>query len=183
MNTSYGIDTYRAHDLNIAMRTSSGDTIKLDFANHQSASFSHEQNENSSKTSMSFSSMQSFQFSIDSNGIDAQDQKEIDAFMKIAQPFIDDFLKELEDVAPKSPVSQLAHQIAGIFEPNRDRDENSKNHVKTNIVEMFDQSMKKLEIPDSSDKVNIMDKIFADAQKLLEKTLKEFDEFNKSLYA
>lgn len=183
MNTSYAFDTYRAHDLSIAMRTSSGDVIEMDFSNHQSASFSHEQNGSGSRTSMSFSSMQSFQFSVDSNGIDAQDQKEIDAFMKIAQPKIDEFLKELRDVAPKSPVSQLAHQIASIFEPSRDRDENAKNNIKTNIVDMFDDSIKKLELPEKINTEDMIDKIFEDAKKLLEKTLKEFDEFNKLLYA
>jgi len=183
MNTSYAMDSYRAHDLNIAMKTSSGDVITMDFANRQSASLSHEENANGSKTSMSFSSMQSFKFSVDGNGIDAQDQKEIEGFMKIAQPFIDSFLKELEDAAPKSPVSQLAHKIAGIFEPSKDRDENAKNNVKTNIVEMFDNSMKKLEIPKKEDNVNPLDKIFEEAQKLLEKTLKEFDNFNKNIYA
>ena len=183
MDTSYSLNTYRAHDLNISMRTSSGDVIEMDFANHQSASLSHEQNASGSKTQMSFSSMQSFQFSVDSNGIDAQDQKEIDEFMKIAQPFIDDFLKELEDAAPKSPVSQLAHKIASIFEPNSERSENSKNHVKTNIVEMFDNAMKKLEVPEKLNSQELMDKIFKEAQKLLEKTLKEFDEFNKNIYA
>jgi len=184
--TSYGLDTYRAHDLNIQMKTSSGDVIKMDFANHQSASVSYEQDENGSSTSMSFASMQSFKFSVDGNGIDAQDQKEIDAFMKVAQPFIDSFLKELEDAAPKSPVSQLAHKIAGIFEPNQERDENAKNNVKTNIVKMFDDSMKKLEMPKKSqqlDATELMDKIFEDAKKLLEKTLQEFDEFNKNIYA
>ena len=183
MNTSYAMDSYRAHDLNIAMKTSSGDVIKMDFANSQSASMSHEQNANGSKTTMSFSSMQSFQFSIKSNGIDAQDQKEIDAFMKIAQPFIDDFLKELEDVAPKSPVSQLAHQIASIFEPSRDRDENSKNNIKTNIVNMFDNSVEKLKAPEPSDPMDKIEEILKQTQKLLERTLKEFDDFGKNLYA
>ncbi len=183
MNTSYAMDAYRTHDLNISMRTSSGDVIEMDFANHQSTSLSHKENQNGSQTSMSFSSMQSFHFKVDSNGIDAQDQKEIDAFMKTAQPFIDDFLKELEDVAPKSPVSQLAQTIAGIFEPNKERDENQKNHVKTNIVKMFDHAMKKLEAPERLNTQDMLDKIFEDAKKLLEKTLKEFEEFQKDLYA
>ncbi len=182
MNTSYAMNTYMAHDLNITMKTSSGDTIEMDFANHQSSSLSHSENKNGSKTSMSFSSMQSFSFKIDSNGIDKQDQKEIDAFMKTAQPFIDDFLKELKDAAPKSPVSQLAHQIAGIFEPSRDRDENGKNHIKTNIVEMFDRAMEKLELPQKSNSQEMLDKMFADTQKLLEKTLDAFDDFNKNIY-
>ncbi len=182
MNTSYAMNTYQAHDLNIAMKTSSGDVIKMDFSNAQSSSFSHQQNANGSQTTMSFSSMQSFQFSVESNGISKQDQKEIDAFMKIAQPFIDDFLKELEDAAPKSPVTQLAHSIAAIFEPSKQRDENSKNNIKTNIVEMFDKSMQELQKPEKLNLEDIMDKIFKDAQKLLEKTLKEFDKFNEKTY-
>ncbi len=177
MNTSYGLNSYRAHDLNISMKTSSGDVIEMDFANHNSASISHEKNANGSKTSMTFSSMQSFQFSMKTNGIDAQDQKEIDAFMEIAQPFIDSFLKELENEAPSSPVSKLAHKIAEIFDPNRERNEDEKNNIKTNLVEMFDNSLKKIDNPQT------IEKIFADAKKLLERTLQEFENFNKELYA
>lgn len=183
MNTSYAMDTYRAHDLNISMKTSSGDTIKMDFANHQSASYSQQNDGNSSQTSMSYSSMQSFQFEVDSNGIDAQDQKEIDAFMEIAQPFIDDFLQELQDTAPQSPVNQVARDIASVFEPSQERDDNSKNNIKTNIVDMFDQSLKKLELPKTDSADEIFEKMFEQTQKLLEKTLQEFDDFNKSIYA
>jgi len=182
MNTSYAMDSYRSHDLNIAMRTSSGDVIKMDFANRNSSSISHEQNANGSRTSMSFSSMQSFEFSIDSNGIDAQDQKEIDAFMKIAQPFIDNFLKELDQDAPKTPVTKLAHEIAAIFDPNKERDENATNNIKTNIVKMFDNAMNDFE-PLQLTSVDSLEKILQEAQKLLEKTLREFEEFNKELYA
>ena len=183
MNTSYSLDAYRSHDLNIAMRTSSGDVIKMDFANEQSASMKHSQNENGTTTSMSFSSMQSFHFSIDSNGIDAQDQKEIDAFMKTAQPFIDNFLKELSDDAPKSPVTKLAHDIAGLFNPNKERDENGVNAIKTNIVKMFDNAIKEIKPAETLSIEDTIKKIFEDTQKLLEKTLKEFDNFNKELYA
>ena len=183
MNTSYAMDTYRSHDLNIVMKTSSGDVIKMDFANAQSASLEQTRNENGSRTSMSFSSMQSFQFSINSNGIDAQDQKEIDAFMKTAQPYIDNFLKELQNDAPKSPVTQLARQIASVFEPSRERNEDGKNAIKTNIVKMFDNAVSQLEPPKEMNTQDMMKKILEDTKKLLEKTLKEFDEYNKSLYA
>ncbi|QSZ41151.1 hypothetical protein GJV85_03165 [Sulfurimonas aquatica] len=183
MNTSYGVDAYRAHDLNIAMRTSSGDTIKMDFSNEQSSSIRHSQNENGSSTSMSFSSMQSFQFSIKGNGIDAQDQKEIDEFMKTAQPFIDNFLKEFSEDAPGTPVTKLAHQIAAIFDPNRERNEDGVNAIKTNIVKMFDKSLAELQPPKEMSVEDTMKKILEETQKLLEKTLKEFDEFNKNIYA
>jgi len=174
MNTSYGYDAYKAHDLNIAMRTSSGDVIKMDFSNEQSVSMRQEKSQNGTKESLTFSSMQSFQFSMQSNGIDAQDKKEIDAYMKIAQPFIDEFLKELDESAPKTPVNRLAHEIAEIFLPTKEADENTQNYVKTNIVEMFDKSMEQIE--------NI-DRVLEDAQKLLEKILEEFDDFNTDLYA
>jgi len=183
MNRSYAYDSYRTHDLNIAMRTSSGDTITMDFANHNATSLSHENNNNSSKTSMNFSSMQSFQFSVKSNGIDAQDQKEIDAFMKIAQPFIDNFLKELQQDAPKTPLTKLANEIASIFNPNQERSENSKNNIKTNIVEMFDKSLQEMQVPKELSMEKMIEKVFKDAQKLLEKTLQEFDNFNKEIYA
>ena len=183
MNTSYGLDTYRAHDLNIAMKTSSGDVIKMDFSNEQTASLNHQKDDNGSKTSMSFSSMQSFQFSITTNGISEQDQKEIDGFMKIAQPFIDSFLKELDVGAPKSPVTQLANKVASIFDPNRQRDEESTNATKNAIVNMFDTAFGEFEAPKTTSLEETIKKIFEDTQKLLEKTLKEFDQFNKNIYA
>ncbi len=172
MNTTYSLDAYKSHDLNIAMKTSSGDVIKMDFSNQQAGSFSQTKNANGTSTRASFSSMQSFQFSIDTNGISAQDKKEIDALMKKAQPFIDDFLKELQHDAPKSPVTQLANKIAAIFEPSKPRDENSKNIIKTNIVKTFDNATK-----------NTKEDIFQEMQKLLEKTLKTFDTFTQNIYA
>lgn len=174
MNTSYAMNTYRSHDLNIAMKTSSGDVIKMDFSNERSTSLNYETDGKESSAQMSFSSMQSFQFSIDSNGIDAQDKKEIEAFMKKAQPFIDRFLQELNEDAPKSPVTKLAKKIASVFSPNENRSDTANNKIKTNIVKMFDNSLQAVKNPQD---------IFQEAQKLLEKTLKEFDEFNKELYA
>ncbi len=181
MNTSYSLDAYKSHDLNIAIKTSSGDVIKMDFSNKQAGSFSQTKSANGTSTNASFSSIQSFQFSIDSNGISEQDQKEIDNFMKKAQPFIDDFLKEFQSDAPKSPVTKMAKQIASLFEPNKGRDENGKNSIKTNIVKAFDNSLKNIQTKDETS--NSLDTIFKDMQKLLEKTLKEFDNFNKNIYA
>jgi hypothetical protein len=174
MNTSYSLDAYRAHDLSISMKTSSGDVINMDFANKQALSMSHQEGRNGTKDSISFASIQSFQFSMKTNGIDKQDQKEIDAFMKIAQPFIDNFLKELDQGSQQTPVSKLAKKVSDIFAPMKDRDEETKNHVKHNMVKMFDKASKN---------VSSIDKIFEDAKNLLEKTLKEFDKINQDIYA
>jgi len=171
MNTLY--NAYKAHDLSINMRTSSGDEIAFDFSNSKNISFNH--NEKKGQDTLNFSSMQTFKFSIKSNGISKQDQKEIDEFMKTAQPLIDNFLKELEQDAPKTPVTKLARKIASIFEPNKDKE--TQSYKKSSIVHTFDNSIQKI------DKSNLIDKIFEDAKKLLTQTLKEFDNFNKSIYA
>jgi len=176
MNTSYDLNAYRSHELNIMMRTSSGDRIEFNFENQESASLYQEQSSKGTKNEAQFSSMQSFSFSIDSNGISEQDQKEIDAFMKLAQPYIDNFLKEFQESAPKSPVTRVAREIASAFQPSKERNEDQKNLVKHNIVKMFDNSV-------NNNIDNIFDKAFKQVESLLEKTLKEFDNFNKSLYA
>ena len=184
MNTTYGLNAYHSHELNIAMRTSSGDTIEFNFMNKEAGSYLYKQNERGSQTNMQFASMQSFSFSFETNGISQQDQKEIDAFMKIAQPFIDSFLEELQESAPKSPVTKIAKDIASIFEPSRERTLQQKNFTKANIVNMFDNSIDALKLPKKSDeKQDLVQEILKATQTLLEKTLKEFDDFNKSLYA
>ncbi|WP_297440351.1 hypothetical protein [Sulfurimonas sp.] len=107
--------------------------------------------------------------------------------MKKAKPFIDDFLKELQVDAPKSPVTKLAQEIVSIFRQNDQEDKlndtNKNNFIKTNIVKMFDNSLAELTVPEKTEPVNALADIFKEAQKLLEKTLKEFDKVNKSLYA
>lgn len=183
MSNYYGVQTYRAHDLNISMRTSSGDTITMDFANYTQTSMSYSDSGNKQEAQMSFSSMQSFEFSMKTNGISEQDQKEIDAFMELAQPYIDNFLAELSSDAPTSPVTKVAKDIASLFEPNKERSLEQKDYVKSNIVEMFDNSLATLELPKTDSIEDMLDKIYKETQKLLEKTLKEFDEFNKLLYA
>lgn len=177
MNTSYSLNAYRSHDLNISMKTSSGDVIKMDFANESSLSMNSQKNSNGSQSELNFSSMQSFNFSIKSNGIDEQDKKEILEFMKTAQPHIDGFLKELSEDDPASPVTKLAQRVASIFEPSRARDEDEKGYIKSKIVDLFDNSISKLKEP------KLIENIFNDAKNLLEQTLKAFDEFNKSIYA
>lgn len=186
MNSSYALDSYYAHNLDISMKTSSGDFINLNFANEQSSSLRSSQDERSTQSALSFASMQSFSFSIESNGLDAQDKKEIAAFMKKAEPYINKFLDELAQDAPKSPVTQLANQIADIFKSgNIDKKEHSQL-LKSNIVKSFDNAFQALKVPEQSSEISMDDiikKIFDEAQKLLQKTLDVFDEEQKTLYA
>jgi len=182
MNTSYGLDTYRSHDLNIAMKTSSGDIIKMDFKNEQTSSMRHSKDDNGSQTSLSFSSMEAFEFSIKSNGLDEQDKKEIAEFMEIAQPYIDNFLKNLSEDRQNTPVSKIAKDVASLFHPEKLRDEEGKDTIKANIVKMFDNALAEFKPAKPMTQEEMMEKLYEESKKLLEKTLKTFDEFNKELY-
>ena len=183
MSSLVGLESYRSHTLNIAMQTSSGDKITLDFSNENAASLMHSEDKNGSSTALSFSSMQSFAFSMQSNGIDAQDQKEIDAFMEVAKPFIDNFLEELKADAPKTPVTKLANDIASIFDPQRERSQEGSENIKANIVKLFDNAITRFEPPKVEDVATTMERIFKETQNLLEKTLQNFENFGTALYA
>ena len=183
MNTNYALESYLSHDLNIMMKTSSGDTISMDFSNERSASLRKSSDANGSQTSMKFSSMEAFSFSMQSNGIDAQDQKEIDAFMEIAQPYIDNFLEGLGNDSQNSPIGKIARDIASVFEPAKERSVEQKEGVKANIVNLFDKAITQFQPPKQLSPEEMMEKIFNESKKLLEKTLQEFDDFGKMLYA
>ncbi len=171
---SSSLDAYRSHDLNIEMRTSSGDTISLDFSNKQELSMKETKDANGSSSSFSFASMQSYSFEVDSNGISKQDKKEIQEFMKIAQPYIDNFMKELSDGEQSTSRGQVTKALNEMLTPLKGRGNNHHNQVKNDIVKTFDNAASQIEQ---------FDKIFNESQKLLENILKMFDKVEQELYA
>ena len=175
MNTLSSLEAYRSHDLSIMMRTSSGDEINIDLSSQKSLSYEKSQSEGAKKESLSFSEMAAYQFEVKSNGIDAQDTKEIEAFMKIAQPYIDNFLKELDSGEQKNPLNKIAEDIKSVLKPLKSLNDVAQNSAKESLVSLFDNALKESQ--------NI-DKIFDEAQKLLDKTLELFDKtFKANLYA
>ncbi len=175
MNTNYELNAYRSHELNIQMRTSSGDVINMNFENSQALAMSAQQNEQGSLASFSFASLQQYQFQIDSNGIDEQDQKEIEAFMEIAKPYIDNFMQELSDDQQTTPLNRISDQILREMDPLKNMNPASQEYAKNDIVALFDDSLKLFKQTQ---------KLFDESQKLLDNILKGFDtEFEKLLYA
>ncbi|MBN2895746.1 MAG: hypothetical protein JXK05_07640 [Campylobacterales bacterium] len=176
MNTSYDLSAYRSRELNIEMRTSSGDVINLDFANRKQLEFSADRNQNSSQANFAFSSLEAYRFSVESNGIDEQDKQEIAAFMEIAQPYIDRFMKEVSDEAQTTPMDKIAQMVEGAFEGLSSRTQNVQNQAKNDLVGLFDESLKAFEQTE---------KLFSESQKLLEKILRDLErgDAEKLLYA
>ncbi len=168
------LDAYRSHDLNIQMRTSSGDTINMDFSNTQSLSMQQSQQEGTKSSSFSFASMHSYDFQMDSNGLDEQDKQEIREFMQIAQPYIDDFMKELESGEQHSSMSQVARSIGDIFTPLNEKPEESKTFAKNGIVELIDSALKQLQQSE---------KLISETQTFLDKILENMNSFKSMLYA
>lgn len=175
MNTSYGLSSYYSHDLNISMKTSSGDVVKLDFSNEQTLEIQGSTTSNSTSASLAYTSAQSYSFEMQSsNGIDEQDKKELQEFMKIAKPYIDDFMKELQEGSQTTPLNKAAKEIASIFEPQKERNDTLKEYTKSQISSLFDTSMSQQKS---------LEKILDEAKKLLEKTLEYFEQNTQELYA
>lgn len=172
--TTTSLNAYRSHELDIQMKTSSGDTLSLNFENSQGLSMNEKTSTDGKEQSFSFSSLQAFSFNIDSNGISAQDQKEIDGFMKKAQPFIDKFMKELEDQKQTSPINKVASDVTKLIGDLKNSDDAVKNLAKKGVVDLFDNAIKPIKINEN---------ILNEAQKLLQKIIDGFDTLYKPIYA
>lgn len=174
MTTATSLDAYRSHELNLYMKTSSGDTLSLNFQNEQSLSLNEKKSGNSKEQSFSFASMQAFSFNMESNGITEQDQKEITAFMKKAQPYIDKFMKELSDQNQTSPINKVASDVTKLIGNLKNSDENVKSQAKKGVVDLFDNAV---------NTTKSTEKMIDEAQKLLKKVLEGFDKLFEPLYA
>jgi type II secretory pathway predicted ATPase ExeA len=156
------------------MKTSSGDKLSLNFENTQELSLSSQEDGSSKKESFAFSSLQAFSFTIDSNGISEQDQKEIDVFMEKAQPYIDKFMKELEEQNQNSPINKIASDIVKNLGNLKESSENVKNSTKKEIVDLFDKAL---------ENNKSFEKMVEESQKLLQKIIDGFDKVFEPLYA
>ena len=174
MTTATSLNAYRSHELDIQMKTSSGDTLSLNFQNEQSLSVREKNSSSSKEQSFSFSSLHAFSFTLDSNGISDQDQKEINAFMKKAQPYIDKFMKELEEQSQTSPINKIASEVTKLIGNLKNSDENVKNHAKKGVVDLFDHAVQN---------VKSHEKMIEEAQKLMQKIIDGFDKLFEPMYA
>lgn len=171
-NTS--LSAYRSHELTISMKTSSGDTLSLNFENTQELSLSQKQTDTSKERSFSFRSLQAFSFNLQSNGISEQDQKEIDTFLKKAQPYINKFMKELEKNSQTTPLNKIASDIVSMIGNLKERSDDVKNIAKNGVADLFDTAAKNLKATE---------KMVDEAQKLMQKIIDGFEKSFQPLYA
>ena len=175
MNTSTALNAYSQHTLSIDIRTSSGDLIELDFNNEKSLQYAKGEGEEF----LAFSSLESFSYRYEGDGIDAQDKKEIEAFLKLAQPNIDNFIEGLNDGSSlKEPINKITSDIANIFQPITSKgDDNLSNFAKTGLINNFDNAFKN-EIEPTKE----VDNIYAHAERFLEQLMKQLDKTQEEFY-
>jgi hypothetical protein len=171
---TYSVDADRFHALNIEMQTSSGDRIAIDLSSEQALSMSGSKGSDVQSSSFRFSSMQDFSFAVESNGISAQDRKEIAAMMEIARPYIDDFMSELQSGRQTTPRNEVAREVSAVFDPLKGNGNAVENHAKNGIVSLFDDAVRK---------AGEFETLLDEAQKLLETTLGYFEREAQLLYA
>lgn len=174
MTTAASLDAYRSHELSIQMKTSSGDTLSLNFQNSQALSMSQKSSPEGNESSFSFRSMQAFSFEMKSNGISEQDQIEIDRFMKTAQPFIDKFMNELKDQNQTTPLNKVASDVTALIGDLKNRSNDVKNTAKNGVIDLFDNAV---------NNVKVHEKMVEEAQKLMQKIFDGFDKTLERLYA
>jgi len=175
MNTTTTLNAYSQHSLSIDIRTSSGDLIELDFNNEKSLQYA----KGDGQEFLSFSSLESFSFHYEGNGIDAQDRKEIEAFLELAQPNIDNFVAGLNDGSSLTePINKITSDIANIFQPLTSKgDDNLNNFAKHGLVNAFDNAFK-----NEIEPIDQLDQIFANAERFLEQLFKQLDKVEEDVY-
>lgn len=161
-------NSYSYNDFSFSMQTSSGDTINLSMYDEKATDFSHQKDANSSTTTLTLSHSFGYSFKYEGNGIDENDQKEIDQAMKLIQPMLDEYFKNVNERAPKN-----ADIINNAFDINsylpKPQKSNTKNYLNDKLLKTIDKTLEKEQ--------NQNEKILEAAQKLFDALLKQTERF------
>lgn len=165
---SINAQSYSYSSFNFSMQTSSGDTIDLKMYDERSSEFSHEENETSTRTTLSLSHAYGYNFRYEGNGIDAQDKQEIAEAMKLIEPMLESYLKNVSHNEPKN--TDIVNQA---FDINRyfpkPKDTNTKNYLNDATLKTMDKALANVE--------NQNEKILIAAEKLFKALLNQNEQF------
>ncbi|NCD12039.1 MAG: diacylglycerol kinase [Epsilonproteobacteria bacterium] len=156
--------TYNANRFGFSLQTSSGDTIDLSMYNERSMEFSQTTNGNSRATTLSLSHAYGYSFSYEGNGIDANDQKEIDEAMKVIQPMMDEYLKSVEQSNTNAAkLTNTAYDINALLPKSENLD--TQNYANDSLLKSLDKILEQAQ--------NQNEKMLQEAQKLFDTILKQ----------
>jgi hypothetical protein len=167
---SINTSNYNYNDFNFSMQTSSGDKIDLKLYDEKSSEMSYKKDGSKTEMMLSLTHSYGYSFHYEGNGIDKQDKKEIKEAMKIIEPMLEKYLKNIKESDKDSSMAQITNKA---FDLNsyipKAKDLNTKNYLSNNTLKTFDKVLQKAE--------NQNEKILKEAQKLFDALLKQQDKF------
>jgi hypothetical protein len=149
-----------------SMQTSSGDTINLSMYDARYAEISQENTDTSQTTTYTLSHAYGYKFHYDGNGIDANDQKEIDEAMKVVQPMMDEYLKNVQESASNTNLASLTNTAYAINStlPTA-TNANTQNYINDSLLKSMDEVMSKVQ--------NQNEKMLQEAHKLFQSIINQ----------
>ncbi|WP_263832765.1 hypothetical protein [Sulfurospirillum oryzae] len=158
--------SYSSNTFGFSLQTSSGDVIDLSMYDERSTELSQASDGKTQTTTMTLTHAYGYNFHYKGDGIDANDQKEIDAAMKVIQPMMDEYLKNVQE--SDSPTTQ-AKTTNTAYDINSKlptiKDLNTQNYTNNSILKSLDKILEKAQ------KQN--EKMLQEAQKLFDSILKQ----------
>ena len=168
---SVSANNYSSNAFGFSLQTSSGDTIDLSMYDQRSAEISQETNGSTQTTTLSLSHAYGYSFHYQGDGIDANDQKEIDAAMKQIQPMMDEYLKNVQESdgsTTQAKTTNTAYDINALLPKAQDL--NTQNYTNDALLKSLDKILEKAR--------NQQEKMVQEAQKLFDSILKQQKGFN-----
>lgn len=163
-------NTYDYNNFNFSMQTSSGDKIDLKMYDEKSSEISYKQNQNSTSMMLSLSHSYGYSFKYEGNGIDAQDQKEIDKAMETIKPMLEKYMENVKESEEDFSIAEITNKA---FDINQylPKTENlaTKNYLSDKTLKTIDKILEKAEHQN--------EKMLKHAQKLFDSLLKQMDRF------
>jgi len=164
-----GANNYSSNHFGFSFQTSSGDVIDLSLYDERSLSVSQEQSDTTQTTTLSLSHAYGYHFHYKGNGIDANDQKEIDAAMKTIQPKMDEYFKTVQSSSSEdATTTNTAFDINSILPKTKDL--NTQNYLNDSLLKSLDKILEQSH--------NQSEKMLQKAQKLFDRILKQQQGFD-----
>lgn len=163
---SLSANNYSSNNFGFSLQTSSGDTIDLSMYDAYSTEVSQANNGSTQTTTLTLSHAYGYNFYYKGDGIDANDQKEIDAAMKQIQPMMDEYLKSVQESGSsvtQAKTTNTAYDINSKLPTIQDT--NTQNYANDTILKSLNTLLAKAQ------KQN--EKVLQEAQKLFDSILKQ----------
>lgn len=165
---SISASNYAYNDFNFSMQTSSGDTLELKMYDEKSIALSQESSETRQTTTLSLSHAYGYSFSYQGDGIDEIDKKEIDQALRLVQPMLNNYFKNVQEAESNTAdITNKAFDINSYLP--KAKESNTNNYMNDSLMKSIDKVLEAKE--------NQNDKMLKEAQKLFNALLKQRERF------